>query len=250
MRTLCIFLGIASIAFAQKPPKKVDEALRTRISEFYQDHVQEDYRKAEQLVAKDSRDIFYVREKAKYEGFEIANIEYRDHFQKARVTVTVREYGHAEGFTGTVLKTPSISSWKLEHGKWFWYADPEDLKRVGFGPSANAMTKPAPGAPEPKMVVPGTPDMALGKTGLDKLEVVVKKGCTDKVTISNRSLGTISVDVYQVLPDVKVTLDKRTLNRGEQAVATITCGDFPHEGELQFMVMPTNEILVVTAKRE
>jgi len=250
MRRIWIILGLAVVAFAQKPPKKVDEALRTRINEFYQDHVTEQYRKAEQLVAQESRDMFYVREKPKYESFEIANIEYLDHFRKAKVTVTVGEYGHAEGFTGTILKTPSLSYWKLDHGKWFWYIDPEELKRVGFGPSANAMTKPAPGAPTPKVEVPSTPDMALGKVVLDKPEVVVKKGATDKVTISNKSLGTVSVQVYQVLPDVKVTLDKTTLNRGEQAVATITCGDFPHQGELQFQVMPTNEILTVTTKRE
>jgi len=250
MRRIWIVLAIAAAAFAQKPPKKIDEALRARISEFYQDHVTEQYRKAEQLVAEESRDMFYTREKPKYEGFEIANIEYLDHFRKAKVTVTVKQYGHAEGFTGTILKTPSISAWKLDHGKWFWYIDPEELKRVGFGPSANAGTKPPPGAEPPKVVIAGTPDMALGKVSLDKNEIVVKKGLTDKVTITNRSMGTVTLQVYQVLPDVKVTLDKTSLNRGEQAVATITCGDFPHAGEVQFQVMPTDEILSVTTKRE
>jgi hypothetical protein len=250
MRRIWILLGIAAVAFAQKPPKKIDEALRARISEFYQDHVTEQYRKAEQLVAEDARDMFYVREKPKYESFEIANIEYLDHFRKAKVTVTVAQYGHAQGFTGTVLKTPSLSYWKLEHGKWFWYVDPEELKRVGFGPSANAGTKPAPGTPEPQVVVASTPDVAMGKVDLDKTAIVVKKGAIEKITITNHAMGTMTLSVYQVLPDVKVTLDKTSLNRGEQAIATITCGDFPHQGEVQFMVMPTGEILSVATKRE
>jgi hypothetical protein len=250
MRRIWIILGIAAVAFAQKPPKKIDEALRARISEFYQYHVAEQYRKAEQLVAEESRDLFYTKEKPKYESFEIANIEYLDHFRKARVTVTVSQYGHAQGFTGVVLKTPSLSSWKLDHGKWFWYFDPEDLKRVGFGPSANAGTKPPPGTPEPKVVVPATPEMAMGKVAIDKQEMAVKKGLTDKITITNNSLGTVTVEVYQVLPDVKVTLDKTTLNRGEKAIATVTCGDFPHSGEVQFHVMPTDEVLSVTTIRQ
>lgn len=250
MRRLLIPLLLASAAFAQKPPKAVDEALRARVNEFYQYHVTEEYRKAEKLVAEESQDIYYTREKPKYESFEIKTIEYRDpKFTKARVTVTVGQYGHAQGFTGIVMKTPSISYWKIVDGKWMWYVDPEELKRVGFGPSANAGTKPPPGAEPPKVSIPADTDMALGKVLTDKGSIDVKAGCADQVTITNTSAGTVGLAVYQVLPDIKVTLDKKSLNRGEKAVATIKCGENPHQGEIQFQVTPTNEVLSVQTKR-
>jgi hypothetical protein len=251
MRRIAYFLLIASPIFAQqKPPKAVDEALRARVKEFYQYHVDEQYRKAEKLVAEDSADIFYVREKPKYEGFEIKSIEYRNNFKTAKVTVTVQKYGHGQGFNGLLLKTPSLSSWKLEKGQWMWYADPEELARGPFGKSANAGTKPPPGSAVPQMKVPDNAGMAMGMVKVDKTSVVVKPGITETLTITNGSTGTVGLDVLEVLPDVKITLDKKSLNKGETAVATLVCGDNPHAGEIGFLVTPTQEVLRVQSVRK
>lgn len=251
MRRIVPVLLLAAAAFAQSPPKKTDEALRARVNEFYQYHVTEEYRKAEKLVAPDAQDMFYVREKPRYEAFEISKIEYRDRFQKATVTVTVTKYGHGQGFEGQVLKTPSISAWKLVKGKWCWYVDPDELKRVGFGPSANAGTKPPPGAAVPQVNVnPADVAMALGKLEVDKKSIVVKPGSTDEITITNNSMGTVTLAVQQILPDIQVTLDKKSLNRGEKAVAKVKCGDNPHAGEIQFLVGPTSEIVSVETRRQ
>ena len=75
---VCALFACAAVA-QQKPPAKVDQALRARVKEFYQYHVDEQYRKAETLVANDdqSRDIFFTKQKEKYEKFEISQIEYR-----------------------------------------------------------------------------------------------------------------------------------------------------------------------------
>lgn len=249
MRSIVLTGLFVCAAFAQQPPQAAEEALRARVNEFYQDHVTEQYRKAEKLVAEDSQDIFYVREKPKYEGFEIKQIEWRDNFQKARVTVTVQVYGKGEGFSGQRLKTPSLSYWKLVDGQWFWYADPEELNKVGFGPSKNAGTRPLPGQEIPKVVIATDTSMAMGKVAIDKERLTVKPGGEDTITITNNSQGTVGVMVYQILPDIKVTLDKTTLDRGEKAVAKIECGENPHKGELQFMVTPTNEVLSVRTTR-
>jgi hypothetical protein len=40
-------------------PREVDQALRTRISEFYQDHGGGKFRQAEALVAAETKDYFY-----------------------------------------------------------------------------------------------------------------------------------------------------------------------------------------------
>jgi len=251
MRQIAFLLLIASPIFAQpKPPKPVDEALRARVNEFYEYHVTEEYRKAEKMVAADSADLFYVRQKPKYESFEIKTIEYRDNFKTAKVTVTVEAYMHGVGFEGQKLKTPSVSSWKVVDGIWCWYVDPEELARGPFGKSANAGTKPVPGTPVPEMKVPDTPAMALGLLMVDKESVVVKPGITETVTITNGSAGTVGLEVQQVLPDIKITLDKKSLNRGEKAVATLVCGDNPHGGEIGFLVMPTQEVIHVQTVRK
>lgn len=252
MRRILFATLLVSAALAQKapePPKGADEALRARVKEFYQYHVTQEYRKAEQLVAEDAKDIFYVREKPKYESFEIKSIQYGDRFQKAEVTVTVAKYGHEPGFNGQLLKTPSLSWWKVVRGKWMWYVPKEELERGPMGKSANAGTVPLPGQGVPEMKVSDNPALALGHVELDKSSLVVKPGATEHVTITNNSLGTITLTVRQVLPDIKVTLDKTSLNRGEKAVATLKCGENPNQGEVQFQVMPTSEVLVVQTKR-
>lgn len=242
---------IVSAAFAQqKPPKKVDEALRARVSEFYRYHVTEEYRKAEKLVAPESEEIFYVREKPKYESFEIKSIDYGKDFKTAKVTCTVGTYGHAQGFSGELLKTPSLSTWKLVKGKWMWYVDKEELAKGPFGKSANAGTKPPPGYTPPKLEVPSDATMALNHVALDKTSLVVKPGSTEHVTLTNNSLGTVGLEVEQVLPDIKVTLDKKSINRGEKAVATFECAGNPNAGEIVFRITPTGELLIVEVKRQ
>src|SRR5437016_4770690 len=132
MHRIALLAAFAAVSFAQKtgepqkPPARVDAALRARISEFYQYHVTEEYRKAEKLVAPESQDIFYVASKPHYLNFEIKSIQYSDRFTKAKVQATCEQYLHGPGFEGKPLKTPSTSSWKLEHGKWFWYVDPDE----------------------------------------------------------------------------------------------------------------------------
>jgi len=49
-----------------RPPADVDQALRARITEFFQFHVTGEYRKAEALVAEDTKDYFYDHNKPKY----------------------------------------------------------------------------------------------------------------------------------------------------------------------------------------
>ena len=73
MHRIVLLTVLATALFAQKapkappkPPARTDEALRARITEFYQYHVSEDYRKAEKLVSEDSQDFYYAHNKPHY----------------------------------------------------------------------------------------------------------------------------------------------------------------------------------------
>lgn len=256
MHRIALLAVFTALSFAQmvpdapeKPPASVDEALRARIDEFYQYHVKEEYRKAEKLVAEDSQDLYYIHNKPKYESFEIKSIQYFDHFTKAKVMASTEQYIHGVGFNGKLFKTPSTSSWKVVDGKWYWYVDPEELNSGPFGKSPNGGTKPgAPPKLDEKLLT--SVDVALNKVRVDRDSVVLKPGGTAQVTITNETPGTITLSTFQVLPDIEVTLDKATLNKGEKTVVTLKGRENPNTGMIGFRVDPTGEIVSFDVKRQ
>lgn len=258
MLRLGLFAALAAVSFAQtetpkpapKPPAAVDKALRARVNEFYGYHVTEDYRKAEKLVAEDSQDIYYIASKRKYLSFEIKSIEYLDNFKRAKVSVLAEQYFHGIGFEGKPLKAPSTSTWKIVSGKWFWYVDKEELTKGPFGPMANAGTKAQPGAQLPSTdKIPTTFDFALGQVKWEKESIVIKPDTTVQLTIANKSAGSISLSLAQVLPGIEVTIDKANLNKDDQAVVTLKAGENPHSGVISFRVIPTSEVIALQVKR-
>jgi hypothetical protein len=117
-----------------KPPADVDQALRARVQEFFQYHVTGEFRKAEPLVAEDTKDLFYNRNKPRYLKFvEIARIDYSENFTKATATVMVVSPQMIAGWGGGPPTIPIPSTWKIENGKWCWYLEPEAFLRTPFG---------------------------------------------------------------------------------------------------------------------
>lgn len=119
----------------QAPPD-VDEALRARVSEFVNYHVTGEYRKAEALVAADSKDIFYERAKPRYLSCKgIASIRYSENFTHAYVIALCRtpvffaatdneDANEADAvIPGGPPLLPIPMMWKIEDGKWCWYLD-------------------------------------------------------------------------------------------------------------------------------
>ena len=67
---LAAFVSCAVVAAQTKPtdifekaPPEVDNALRERVSKFFQAHVDGKFRLAEEVIAEDSKDFFYNMEK-------------------------------------------------------------------------------------------------------------------------------------------------------------------------------------------
>jgi hypothetical protein len=107
----------------QKAPPHVDEALRSRISQFLQAHVDGKYRIANELVADDSKDMYFAMEKHRYLGFDIAKIDYTDNFTKATVVASVEvNWRPSARFPASRVKAPYKMLWKVENGEWFWYS--------------------------------------------------------------------------------------------------------------------------------
>src|SRR5215469_10711354 len=134
---------------ADKAPEETDKALRARIMEFYQYHIDKEFRKAEPLVAEDTKEFFYVQNKPHYLSCEIRRIDYSDNFTHAKATMVCEAMVPIPGFTDPV-KAPFPSTWKIENGKWCWYVDPELLNaspmgRMTPGPPSKGPLPPMPG---------------------------------------------------------------------------------------------------------
>lgn len=218
------------VLFAQNPadlfekaPPEVDKALRERIAQFYQYHVEGKFRQAEQLVAEDTKDYFYTANKPKYLSFEIVRIEYSEEFTKAKATILCETIILAPGFTDKPVKVPVPSRWKLVDGQWFWYVDPEAMNmtpfgrmKPGTGSGATAATPPLPRGQEVQSVLTGV--------RADKTSVLLAEG-PQEVTLSNGMPGHIDLEVAGArIPGVQVKLDRTALGPGEKAVATVAPG--------------------------
>jgi hypothetical protein len=124
------------IAFGQETAAdQADKDLRARVTEFLQYHVDGNFRKAYDMVAEDTKDQYFASGKVQIKGFKINGVEFTDNFARATVTCSLSKTVPIAGqeFPVTV---PSITTWKIENGKWVWYADPKaDTWATPVGPS-------------------------------------------------------------------------------------------------------------------
>src|SRR5215813_4073540 len=140
MQRITLFVILAAIAAAQdnnpfnKPAPDVDAALRARIKEFYDYHVRGEFRKADALVAEDTKDYYFNGNKPKYLSYEISRIDYFENFTKAKAVIMCEMYVMMPGFNDKPMKMPTPSAWKLEDGKWYWYVDQKALHDSPWGP--------------------------------------------------------------------------------------------------------------------
>jgi len=237
-----------------KAPPPVDEALRARIAEFYQLHVDSKFRQAEALVAEDSKDFFYSANKPKYLGFEIKNIVYNDDFTKAKATVVTQMVVMAPGFLGKPVPVPIPSRWKIDNGRWCWYIDESELNVTPFGKmkagtaSADA-TLPAaiPSAEEAaRMLANGV------KAEQNEAELKIREVSTAEYTIANGMPGKVTLSLEAALfPGITAKLDREQLAPGEKAHVSVEwhpSAYVPRALEFRVRVQPTNQVVTLRAK--
>jgi len=126
---LLLFAATAAGLYAQadlfsKAPPDVDQALRARVSKFYQAHVDGKPRVAMSIVAEDTQDLWFDTDKPKYNSFEILAIKYAPDFKKADVTVAAAQLIKTR-FGETVSKVPTTTKWRIDDGAWVYYVDKE-----------------------------------------------------------------------------------------------------------------------------
>jgi hypothetical protein len=243
------FLLLVSAMCAQPPD--VDQALRDRITKFYQAHVDRKLiRQADQYVAEDSKDFFYEANKPTYLEFHIDKITYSDDFTKAKAIVNCKTYFMVPGFADKPMMVPIPSTWKVENGQWFWYFDQKRGRETPFG-----LLKPAEGGGPASLpsVNSGVDIQTLWKSvRADKSSVQLSadRESSSEVTISSKMPGAISLRLdYAKIPGLEVALDREELKAGEQAKISLRfqAQDKPAAKtvEVRVIVQPTNQVIPI-----
>lgn len=279
-------LLFAAMAFGQgnhppvdspQPPPDLDRALRARITAFYDLLVNRQYRRAEEIVAPDTRDIYYERDKPRYISFELKSIKYSDNFTRAEAT-TIVKVPPTSAMIPVPMDTPVASIWRLMDGAWYWSIpkiNVTDLLKsmTGVASSPDSKADPVqPVPPPPGMNLPtgmglpagaglpsgsnlpggmgtpasipmmGTGEGAVPKLILDQSDVTLKASGTQKVTLTNTGSAPMTLFLLGKLPGIEATFDHATLKEGERAVLSIKAGKGAKNGNLLIGVTETKEM--------
>jgi len=263
MSRLFLALILISSLWAQTPgnvfekaPPGVEDALRDRISKFYQAHVDKKFRQADQYVAEDSKDTFFAANKPACLAFSIDKIIYSENFTKAKVTVLCKQRVMAPGFPAMPMDVPLPDTWKVENGQWYWYLDLSAGRETPFGHWKPAPEATPEGAVDPRAALANAPtvETLVKSVQADKqmVQLNAKEYSTDQVLIANKMPGVIKLSLEGAVPKglaLLVKLDRTEIKAGEQATVAFRFqpGDQAPPKQLQVgvRVQPTNQLIPI-----
>jgi hypothetical protein len=254
---IAVFLFLACAAAAQdnpftKPPADVDAALRARIKEFYDYHVAKQFRKADDLVAEDTKEYYFNSAKPNYLSYEISRIDYTPDFKKAKAVILCEMYIMMPGFNDRPFKMPTPSAWKIENGKWYWYVDQRELRATPFGNMTPGPTvQPGQSGAPPAARLPNldmSPDFLFKLVQVDKTEVQLGADESAEVTVANTAPGTMDIKIQAAPDGVDAKLEKTGLEANEKTKLTIKTGKQAHGGTVQLRVEQTGQLIPIQVK--
>lgn len=253
MYRIAVLALFAPLAFAQdtagmfnRAPKRIDDALRARIDEFYAAHVKGEFRKAESLVAEDTKEFFYDHDKPRYLSFEISRIEYSDGYTRAKATILAEQTVMFPGFAGKPMKIPTPSYWKIEKGKWCWYIDQTKLNETPFGTMKAGPAGAADSSPAAIMAaLPSNSDEVMNLVRADKSDLILKPGESGNVVIANAMKGPVTLSIEGKLEGIAAALDRESVPGGEKATLTVKAAEGAKSGKITVLVKPIGNPIAI-----
>lgn len=260
---------IAAVAIAQpqpepvyKAPPDVEAALRARVSEFFQLHVEGNFQKAWRMVADDTKDYYFGAGKQKYESFRITGVKFlNDNFTKASVDLETKQKMLKVEFQGAIVPMPMTTQWKIEDGKWVWYRDPDNPHLTPMGLSDMEKVRQGIATQEDLQRITSPEELKrkaneiLKQSGVDRPEVLVPtdKAWTEVVKFHNGWPGYIKLDAAPpTVMGMTITIDKKDLKPSEDATVTISYTPdtvkAPPLVQLRLFVAPFNVLVPVIVR--
>ncbi|HEY3839588.1 MAG TPA: hypothetical protein VGL72_23620 [Bryobacteraceae bacterium] len=236
-----------------KPPQDVDDALRARVTQFYDYYSAGKARRCEDLIVEESKDDFYNLNKPNMESFKINNIEYSDNFTKAKVVLLAKMPVLFPMIGAKIMEQPIASFWRQENGAWFWYYNKSAAMRTPFGDASRGGPKAGDGTVNPLNSPQTNLDLIQSALKVDRTRIDLSSGKAESVKVTSSLPGAASLVVECLLgPLDKLGLsaifDKKDLKGQETATLTLTAGSDTRPGAypLRIMVKPTGQILDLT----
>ncbi|HLH45127.1 MAG TPA: hypothetical protein VKV74_19210 [Bryobacteraceae bacterium] len=258
---LLLPLGAFAQAPAPQPPPEVDRALRTRVTEFFQDLVDSKFVEAFDYVAADTKNYYFNSAKTPLKEFKIRDIQYESGFDKAAVKLDVKRDWtfslSAQQNAQATVDVPMTTTWKLENGKWVWSNEaPPGSWLTAMGPSDVPLLKRSADGSVTGLPPKLTPDTIMAaaqkifqQSNVDKSEITLAadKKSSETVRFHNGAQGTVHLELnVPQLPGLSARMDKADVNFGEDATVEVSYepsgeGGAPNPAALYLTVIPLDQ---------
>jgi len=255
-----IFLPVVLLpltVLGQAAPPDVDQALRARVTEFLQYHVEGNFRKAYDMVAEDTKDNYFNTGKVQLLGFKIDDVKFSDNFTRAAVTATMSKTVNVAG-TDLPVSLPSTTTWKIENGKWVWYNDVKPVWMTPMGPAAAPPKTSALGdGGLPKdfddKAIAAEARNILQQVNVDKREITLAadKASEDRVVFHNGMSGSVQLQVSMAeVPGFTAKIEQSMVRAAADVpvVFRYEPGNQPAPKDpisVQLTVQPLNQVFVI-----
>ena len=228
---LASFGVLAVLAMGQTPPgsahPEAEETLRARVGQFYTLFQQGKFRQAEDFVAEDSKETYYMTNKGRHLGFDIRSVSFGPDAKEATVLVALQMIMPMTG--SSPVPVPVANKWRRLEGEWYLYYPqykPGDTVQTPFGP------KKIPHDSERFGVLPNMgerPNLAslerMYKVSAKKLRFPSSAPgrITQEITVINRSEGKLSLEQRtKHIKGVDIEIDPVEAGPGENIRVTFT----------------------------
>ena len=241
---------------AAKPNPTSEAALRARVSQFMQYHVEGKFSKAMELVAEDTKEQYFAGGKQRLKAFKLESVKLTDKNTKAVVTTIVtRDWDIRMQQHEVVI--PMVTTWKVQKGQWFWYWDANGTWLTPMGPSKiEPLSKNPDGTIKGLPPKIGTDEVAaqarniLAQSGLSKSEVVFDPAVVngERVAFTNGVQGYVKVSLEGIprLEGFSANLESPGVTANGQigvilSYQPVTEAPIPDDFTIQVVTEPLNQ---------
>jgi hypothetical protein len=236
--SLVVLLLCAPGVLAADAPRQTEEALRSRVKQFYDLLMAHKARAAEALVAEDTKDYYYDSQKPEIKSYSIEKITWDSSFRTADVTIKAQMQMMFPGAGPQTVAMRFPSTWKLERGTWCWYID---RTRIANGPFGQMKSAPGASGGSANPIVSSAMLHAAVQPDSNQITVDVAGDKDTVVTFTNHLPGPATLKAPEI-PGFQIEVQKPNLAAGESTKVLFRYKNAGLEQRTAtFTVEPTNQ---------